>query len=303
MANATVDTVGQVNGSGATDALFLKVFGGEVVTAFEKNCTMKDRVTARSISSGKSAQFPRFGRISAAYHTPGAEIVGLNQNWNEAVITIDDLLISHAFIANIDEAKSHYDVRSPISTEIGRALAYKWDQQLLQMAVVGARAANPVTGMEGGAQILTSNAQAPASADFMNNGGHLASALFLAAQAMDNSFVPSEGRCAFVRPAQYYALASTTNNINKFWGGMGAFSDGTVLRIAGFEIVKTTGSFPPRTSRPERWTLATARALAAPTRLTLRPPRRSACTRRLWPRSSCSTSLLRASTTSAARAP
>jgi hypothetical protein len=239
MANATVNPVGSVNGSGATDALFLKVFGGEVITAFEQLCKMKDRVQKRSISSGKSAQFPRYGRISAQYHTPGTEIVGTTQNWAEAVITIDDLLLSDAFIANIDEAKSHYDVRSPISTEMGRALANAWDKQLLQMAVIGARSANPVSGLEGGAQILTSNVQAPASADFMNNGGHLASALFLAAQAMDNSYVPEDGRAAFVRPAQYFALASTVNNINKLWGGQGAYSDGTVLKIAGFEIVKT----------------------------------------------------------------
>lgn len=239
MANATPDYAGQLNGSGVQDALFLKVFGGEVITAFEQSCTMKDRVQMRTISSGKSAQFPRYGRISAAYHTPGVEITGLTQNWAEVVITINDLLISNAFIAVIDEAKTHYDVRAPIAQEIGRALAYEWDKQLLQIGVVGARSANPVTGLPGGAQILTSNSAAPASADFMNNGGHLASALFLAAAQLDNNSVPSEDRYAFVRPAQYYALASTVNNINKFWGGMGAYSDGTVIRIAGFEIIKT----------------------------------------------------------------
>jgi len=239
MANASPALVGAVNSSGASDALFLKVFGGEVLTAFEQSCVLKDRVQVRTISSGKSAQFPRAGLISAAYHTPGNEITGSAQNWAEVVITIDDILLASAFIARIDEAKAHYDVRAPIAQEIGRALAYAWDKQLSQLAVIGARAANPVTGLPGGAQILTSNAQAPASADFMNNGGHLASALFLAAQQMDNNYVPSEGRFALVRPAQYYALASTTNNINKFWGGMGAFSDGTVLKIAGFEIVKS----------------------------------------------------------------
>jgi len=55
MANATVDYVGQVNQSGATDALFLKVFGGEVISVFEQMTKLKDRVQVRTISSGKSA--------------------------------------------------------------------------------------------------------------------------------------------------------------------------------------------------------------------------------------------------------
>lgn len=225
--------------AGATDALFLKVFGGEVLTAFEEACLLKDRVQVRTISSGKSAQFPRLGRITAAYHTPGSELTGTTMDHSEVVVTIDDLLVAQAFLAEIDEAKNHYDVRGPIAAEVGRALANQWDKHLLQLAVKGARSANPLASLPGGSQILTSSAGAPASADFMNNGGHLASALFLAAQVFDQNAVPSEDRYAFVRPAQYYQLASTFNNINKYWGGMGSFSDGTILKIAGFEIVKT----------------------------------------------------------------
>eukprot|EP01037_Dinobryon_pediforme_P025117 gene25117-27142_t len=232
MANSNPDRIGQIMQTGATDALFLKVFGGEVLTAFEESCMLKDRVNIRTISSGKSAQFPRMGRIGAAYHTPGTELLGLNLDSSEVVITIDDLLVTHAFLANIDEAKNHYDVRSPISGEMGRALANQWDKHLLQLAVKGARSANPLTSLPGGTQILTNTTGAPASADYMNNGGHLASALFLAAQVLDQNAVPSEDRVAFVRPAQYYMLASTFNNINKFWGGQGSFADGTIMKIA-----------------------------------------------------------------------
>jgi hypothetical protein len=55
MANATVLSIGQVNGAGATDALFLKVFGGEVMTAFAENNVVMDKHMVRSIASGKSA--------------------------------------------------------------------------------------------------------------------------------------------------------------------------------------------------------------------------------------------------------
>lgn len=36
MTNSTVSRVGQVNQAGAVDALFLKQFGGEILTEFEE---------------------------------------------------------------------------------------------------------------------------------------------------------------------------------------------------------------------------------------------------------------------------
>jgi hypothetical protein len=55
MANATVSRVGQVNGSGDVDALFLKVFAGEVLTAFSEKNVMMDKHMVRTIANGKSA--------------------------------------------------------------------------------------------------------------------------------------------------------------------------------------------------------------------------------------------------------
>jgi hypothetical protein len=62
MANATPSRVGQQLGTGDTRALFLKVFSGEVLTTFNTKVVMKDKVRVRSISSGKSAQFPAIGK-------------------------------------------------------------------------------------------------------------------------------------------------------------------------------------------------------------------------------------------------
>ena len=70
MSNATASRLGLVNNSGtAYEALFLKVFSGEVLTAFSENNVFSDALhTVRTISSGKSAQFPVTGTASAAYH-------------------------------------------------------------------------------------------------------------------------------------------------------------------------------------------------------------------------------------------
>lgn len=55
MANATVTRLGQINGAGANDALFLKVYSGEVLTAYENATVTESRHRIRKIASGKSA--------------------------------------------------------------------------------------------------------------------------------------------------------------------------------------------------------------------------------------------------------
>jgi hypothetical protein len=231
MANATVSNIGLINGGGTADAMFLKVFSGEVMAQFEKDTVFKDRTMSRSISSGKSAQFPVMGRNTAAYHTPGAEIVGVQQLHAERIITIDDLLVSSVFIANLEEAKNHYDVRGIYSQEVGRALANAMDQNLGQVGVLAARATTTITGEAGGSALT--------NAAYNSNSTTLASGLFTAAQTLDEKFVPDADRACYLKPAQYYLLAQNTTVINQWYGGQGAISEGTVLKVAGIEIVKS----------------------------------------------------------------
>ena len=79
----------------------------EVLAAFEERNVMMPLHTVRTITSGKSAQFPLTGTATAGYHAPGDEILGTAINHSERVINIDNLLVASAFIANIDEAMNH----------------------------------------------------------------------------------------------------------------------------------------------------------------------------------------------------
>jgi len=229
MSNATPSRVGSINGAADKEALFLKVFAGEVLTAFAEKNVMMDKHMVRTISNGKSAQFPVTGNFSAAYHTPGNEILGTSMNHAERVITIDDLLIANTFIANIDEAKNHYDVRANYSTKLGEALAVTADKHLFQNAILAARAAATVTGGEGGSRIV--------AATMGTDSEVLLAAIFEAAQKFDEKNVPEDERYVFLKPAQYYKLAQNTKVLNKDWGGSGVYSDGKVFRIAGMTVV------------------------------------------------------------------
>lgn len=236
MANATVTAIGQLNGSGATDALFLKVFGGEVLTAFETANVTLDKHTVRTINSGKSAQFPATWKVAAGYHVPGTEIVGQTSNVGERIITIDDLLVASVFIANIDEAKSHYEVRGEYAKQAGIALANQWDKNVLQTGCLAARASATVTGANGGTTLTS------ATTLYRTSATDLAAGIYAAVQALDEKDIPeSDQEMVFVRPAQYYLLAQSTALLNRDWTDMkgGNYADGTIIRIGGAPIIKT----------------------------------------------------------------
>lgn len=233
MTNAVASRLGQINGAGASDALFLKVFSGEVLTAFTEKNVMADKVQTRSISSGKSAQFPLTGKIGANYHTVGSEILGLNLPASERIITIDDLLISHAFISNLDEAKNHYDVRSIYSGEIGKALANTWDKHAIQLLVKAARdVGGVVTGEAGGGNYI--------DAAVATSAAKLMEAAYAAAQRFDEQDVPEDERYLLVRPAQYNILTRIPEIISRdFNTNNGDTAANLVMHIAGMKVVKS----------------------------------------------------------------
>ena len=72
----TVSRIGQQNATGDVRSLFLKLYAGEVLTAFEERNIFMPLHRTRTISNGKSAQFPMTGTASAKYHNPGELIQG-----------------------------------------------------------------------------------------------------------------------------------------------------------------------------------------------------------------------------------
>ena len=243
--------LGQSNLAGDTNALFLKVWAGEVLTAFRKATVFEALHKVRTISSGKTASFPIIGVNSATYHTPGTQIVGTQQKVAEANINVDDKLISSVFLADIDEAKNHYDVRSQFSAEMGNALAYTFDKNVAAIIAKAARTATNFNDqLPGGTSGATDNAfKIVAANKAAITGAQLAAKLFAAAQKMDENNLPEDGRYCCLAPAEYYKLVQTTDVINRDWGGQGAYADGTVLKVAGIDIIKS--NHLPSTDRQE----------------------------------------------------
>lgn len=239
---------GQNNNTGDVRNLFLKLYAGEVLTAFEEKNIMMPLVRTRTISKGKSASFPMTGRASAEYLTPGNEITGGQIRAGERVVSIDDLLISSQFIANIDEAINHYDVRSIYSKEAGIALAKEADKNILRQALKASLASNATRA---GALVqdytsfteedFTDNVTIGAAAADATDPAKLAKAIFDAKKEMDTKNVPSDGAFVVLPPAQYYALMDVSDGskltfMNRDYGGNGSIASGTVPMIAGMPV-------------------------------------------------------------------
>tara|TARA_B100000519_G_scaffold198322_1_gene207501 strand:+ start:164 stop:1150 length:987 start_codon:yes stop_codon:yes gene_type:complete len=240
MSNATVSRLGLVNNTGTDfDALFLKVFSGEVLTAFTRNNIFNDQLhSVRTITSGKSAQFPVLGTATASYHTPGNLLTGGNQiRHGERLISIDDLLIADVFVSRLEELKNHYDVRASYADELGKALAKTYDSNVAKMIANASRASSTLTGIAGGLT-LTLGSGNTASANV--SGDEIAAAIYDIAQAFDERDIPPTDRFCCLPPAEYYKLAeSATRTVDVDFnpGGNGSFASGKIQQVAGIPVM------------------------------------------------------------------
>jgi hypothetical protein len=236
MADTTASRLGQVNATGDVDSLFLKVFSGEILTTFEEQNVMKDLHMVRTINSGKTAQFPVTGIADANYHTVGEDIVDASNNYlstikhAERTINIDDVLIASTFIANIDELKNHYDVRSIYAKELGKALAKRFDIATMKTLFAAAGGTSPIGG-NSGTEVAGATTTTAAG---------LVDSLYAVARSLDEKDAPEDGRFAILTPAQYYTLLTADNvAINRDNGGVGNVAEGSIAKVAGINLFKS----------------------------------------------------------------
>jgi hypothetical protein len=236
--------LGQANLAGDKRALYLKLFSGEMFKGFQHNTIARDLVTKRTLKNGKSLQFIYTGRMTSEFHVPGNSILGNTDGAPpvaEKTITIDDLLISSAFVYELDETLAHYELRGEISKKIGYALAEKYDRLIFRAIAKGARIASPVSATNfaepGGTQVAVGTAEADAY-----NSAKLIGAFYDAAAALDEKGVSTDGRVAVLNPRQYYELIQAVGSnglVNRDAQGTALQSGNGIIEIAGIKIFKS----------------------------------------------------------------
>lgn len=241
--NFDVNRFGADNGGSDKLALFLKKFGGEVIRTFQVNTVTPGRHFIRTITQGKSAQFPSIGVATAAFHTPGVMLTGQSIPHSEVVINVDRMVTADVSVAEIDEMMNHYDVRGPYGDELGNALGRIWDSRVLRMACRAARTSARHSGntlYKGGSSgAVTANSAYRDSAVLTTASNAIAMA-FKISQTFDEKNVPMADRYLAVLPATFYLLVQSKDPLNRDWGGNGSYSEAKLPRIANLELVSVS---------------------------------------------------------------
>lgn len=232
MSDFTVSRLGQVNASGDAKAIFLEVFSGEVLEAFDTLQLTMDRQLVKTIKNGKSEQFPRIWKASASYHTPGAELAGTPIKHAKKTINIEDLLVSDVFIDKLDEAMNHYDTRAPYSHQLAEALANIYDKNSFRALARGAEASNPFgeTAYDGTPIQV---------ADLSITSTVLKTAVYDAAQTFDEQDVPASDRFAAFLPLAWYLLLEDGEFINRDYAGEGSKARAQLPWASDLNVLKS----------------------------------------------------------------
>lgn len=239
--------LGQVNAAGDDRELFLKLFAGEVLTAFEHTNIAMPLHRVRTISKGKSATFPLTGYASAEYHTPGTMIDPNKVKHGERIVTVDDLLISPLFIASIDEAMNHYDVRGIYAKEAGSALARQADRNIFRTVakaafITDSTKAAAEFGTAFDDEVYTANQTIGTVAGDATDPTKIVSAIYKAVEEFTKKNVPFENAVVVLAPEQYFALLNVSDTTKATWlnrdvGGAGSVAGRAVPMVAGLPVM------------------------------------------------------------------
>ena len=229
--------------------LYLKLFSGEMFKGFQHNTIARDLVTRRTLKNGRSLQFIYTGRTKSEFHIPGQSILGNDDSSPpvaEKTITVDDLLISSAFVYELDETLAHYDLRGEISRKIGYALAENYDRRIFRAITKAARQPSPVTMsnfVEPGGSVIKVGTGASTNKADAYDAGKLITAFYDAAATLDEKGISQDGRVAVINPRQYYSLIQNAKDgaglINRDATGAALQSGQGVIEIAGIKIFKS----------------------------------------------------------------
>ncbi len=246
---ASLGRLGQIQGTGVVDNIFLKIGQSEILSAFKRKTVFKSLVKSRNIKNGKSFDFQVTGRATAGYVNPGVPLLGgLGGNSpsdiNVRNIPIDGLLAADQAIFDLDQLMNYADVASEMWEQLGESLAWETDKRLARMIFAGANSTTEIlsrsvnTGRTGFKKTMSAGY---AAASKQSKGDELVSAIGDIVTALRKKDVDPSQLVCVMPPDEYDYLTDSTRAINADWnGGSGAngtVANGVVTRIKGVPIM------------------------------------------------------------------
>lgn len=249
MADITIAAPGLKQGQTDRLGLFLKMFTGEVLTAFSQATVTGGKFSERTIEHGKSALFPVVGRAKAKYLKAGKNLDDLRTpiEHSEKTIVIDGLLTADSLIFDLDDAMNHFDIRGKYAKELGEALAVAQDCSILaevaKMVVADTEniPTNSTTGVKGTGKglIVTKSVAAADYGETEAMGVAVFKALLAIKTKMSENNVPMSDRNCYIKPMALNALIANKDIINKLYGASMTIEGNQPPKLIGFNLIET----------------------------------------------------------------
>ena len=121
-------------GADGTNKLWLPIWNGEVMTAFDQYRVFGQTTESRTIASGRVAEFPIMGTVALkSAWGAGEELVGnTNEHTSKTIAVQLDArpIATHFELDNIDLMISQWEYRSELARQAGQTLANARDLQV-----------------------------------------------------------------------------------------------------------------------------------------------------------------------------
>lgn len=219
--------------------LFMTEFVQEAFEAYLPLADYVDMTHKRSIGAGKADAFPIIGRINqaAAEHTPGELVLGGTVEHNDVTVTLDKVLVSSAFIPEIDELMAHIELRAPYARLIASEIAMAYNRRVAALHILASRVTTaPYTGGPVPSYYFHANAKTDAA--------KLEEAAFKAVEYIKTNDI-SGAPLTFRLPWAQYLLAARYAGFEggPVSTGTANRAEGTIERLGGVPL-RPTNSIP-----------------------------------------------------------
>ena len=169
-----INTTGSLpNVDAASSKLWLTVWGGEVLNAYDEFVTFESMVTSRTITSGTEMKFPMTGTVALkAQWGAGEELSGGGGPTTSLQVTLDDRpMAAHFELDNPDLMITQFEYRSEMARQAGMTLANTSDKQVASLiAQAAGKVSTTFDFMKGGTDRLDADA---AGGVVANEGGQV----------------------------------------------------------------------------------------------------------------------------------
>jgi hypothetical protein len=162
-------TDGPSGGAVGANKLWLPLWSGEVINAYDQFNIFENLISSKSLSGGFSYEFPVTGLVSLnASWDAGEELVGGDSSSTTFKVNLDKRpMAAHFETDNVDLLITQWDYRSELARQAGLTLSSTRDKQIVS-ALIAASVAAPLDSDPRGLGV--SNFPAPAIVNTVNTG-------------------------------------------------------------------------------------------------------------------------------------